>query len=120
MRGMIARIFARISSIILWPLTFLARRVTKANRRTIRWAIRKRYGAAYLAVIFWFPALTLAGLIWALVSVRVKPSDLGPTLAVVSVIFVFAQKLLAIVHYLVVVQGDRTIKALRHYRRHFR
>jgi hypothetical protein len=94
----------------------LAKSVAKANRVVIRWAIRRRSGVAYLAAIFWFPTLTAAGLTWALVSIHEKPSDLWP---VVTVGLVFAKKFLAIVWYLIQ-QYERIIKALRHYRRHFR
>jgi hypothetical protein len=110
----------RISSIVLWPLNVLAASVARANRRIIRWAIRRRSGAAYLFAIFWFPAIIVAGLVWAAISVHEKkPSDLWPTLAVAGVVFLVAKKVLAIFYYLIVVQGDRITKALRHYRRHF-
>ncbi|MBV9461208.1 MAG: hypothetical protein JO141_27365 [Bradyrhizobium sp.] len=70
----------------------------------------------YLLVIFWFPSLMVAGLIWALASVHEKPSDLWPAFAVLGLILLVTKKIVAIVYYPVVVQGDRIIKALRHYR----
>ena len=111
----VRKIVARISSIIRWPLIMLTASVVKANKRIIRWAIRRRAGWAYLLAIFWFPALTVAGLVWALFSVHQKPADLWP---VASVAIVFVNKFLAIVLY-ALQQSERTIKAARHYRRHF-
>jgi hypothetical protein len=47
------RIIARMSSIIFWPFNILTRRVAKANRRMMRWAVRHRIGAVYLIALFW-------------------------------------------------------------------
>jgi apolipoprotein N-acyltransferase len=106
------KIIARASSII----TMLANSVARANRRTIRWAIRKRAGVVYLAAIFWFPVLTIAGATWALVSVHEKPNDLWP---IVGVTFLIVKKVMALLYYSLD-QGERTIKAFRLYRRRFR
>lgn len=107
---------AKISSILSWPLTMLAASVARANRAIIRWAIRRRLGLMYLAAIFWFPTLTVAALTWALVSVHIKPGDAWPA---VSLALLVTNKFLAIVWYLTQ-QYERIIKAVRHYRRHFR
>jgi hypothetical protein len=110
------RIIARISSIIFWPLNMLAKSVTKANKRMIRWAIRRRVGFMYLFAIFWFPTLTVCGLIWALLSVHEKPDDAwGP---VAGIILVILKKVLALISY-VIDQLRRSLKAIRNYRRHF-
>jgi hypothetical protein len=110
------KIVAKISSIIRWPLTMLTASVVKANKRMIRWAIRKRAGWAYLLAIFWFPALTATGLIVAVFSVRQNPTEAWP---VAGVAIVFVNKFLAIVLY-ALQQSERTVKAARHYRRHFK
>ena len=113
----IKKIIARISSIIFWPLNMLAKSVTKANRKMIRWAVRKRIGAVYLLAIFWFPAPTVGVMTWALVSIREKPDDAwGPLAGVIALIF---KKVIALLSYLLD-QLDRIIKAIRNYRRHFR
>jgi hypothetical protein len=111
---------ARISSIILWPLNILAKRKARANRKIIRWAIRKRSRTVYLAAVLWFPILTVAGIVWALMSIHEKPSDTWPTLAAVSLFAIAAKKVLSIFYYLIVVEGDKLLKAFRLYRRRFR
>jgi hypothetical protein len=119
MRVMIAaakRAIAKISSIILWPLTMLAKSVAKANRRMIRWAVGRRVGAVYMVAIFWFPTLTVAGATLALFSVHQKPDEAWP---IVGAALLIVKKVMALAYYLLE-QGFRTIKALRHYRRHFR
>src|SRR5260370_17854180 len=110
------RIIARISTIILWPLTILVANIARANRKIIRRAIRWRSGSAYLVAIFWFPTMTVAGLAWALVSVQEKPDDLWP---VFGAIVLVVKKVMAIVAYLAE-QATRSFNPLRHYRRHFR
>ncbi len=78
-KGMIATIknaVAAISKIVLWPLTMLAKSVTKANRHMIRWAFRHDSRAAYLLAIFWAPALIVAGVIWLAVAMPPKPATL--------------------------------------------
>jgi hypothetical protein len=110
------KIIARASSIILWPLNMLAKSVARANRRMIRWAIRRRAGVVYLAAIFWFPTLTIAGATWALVSVHEKPDNLWP---VIGATLLVAKKAMALLAYLIK-QGEGLFRALRHYRRHFR
>jgi apolipoprotein N-acyltransferase len=110
------RIIAKISSIILWPLTMLAANIARANRKIIRRAIRWRSGPAYLVAIFWFPTMTVAGLAWAIASVHEKPDDLWPVLGAIVLV---VKKVMAIVAY-VVEQAERAVRALRHYRRHFR
>jgi hypothetical protein len=110
------KIFAWASHIALWPLNMLAKSVTNANKRTIRWAIRNQVGAVYLTAIFWFPTLTVAGATWALVRVHEKPDDVwGP---VVGLTLLITKKVMALLTYLLA-QAERSIKAIRHYRRHF-
>jgi len=109
------RIIARISSIILWPLTMLAANIARANRKIIRRAIRWRSGTAYLVAIFWFPTMTVAGLAWAITSAHEKPDDLWPVLGAIVLV---VKKVMAIVAYLAE-QAGRSVRALRHYHRHF-
>jgi apolipoprotein N-acyltransferase len=105
------RITARISNIALWPLAILIATVTKANRRTIRWAIRHRNGTVFLVAILWFPTLTIVGLVWAIASIHEKPNDLWPLL---GVILVGVKKALALIAY-GLEQATLIRKALRLY-----
>ena len=109
------KIIATISSVIFWPLNMLAANVVRANRKAIRWAIRRRNGSVYLAAIFWFPTLVMIAATWALFSIHEKPNEALP---IVTAIAVVAKKVLALIYY-VVQQLERIIKAVRHYRRHF-
>jgi len=108
-------IVASVSNIITWPLNILATNVTTANKRLIRWAVRKRVGAAYLLALFWFPALTVAGLLWVLVSIHQRPDALWP---IATAVIFFVNKFMFLLLY-VVKQYERSVRALRHYRRHF-
>jgi hypothetical protein len=110
------KITARAASFIFWPLTMLGKPITRTNRKLIRWAIRKQVGAVYVAALFWAPALSVAGLTWAVLSVHQKPVDAwGPA---VGLALLIAKKVMALFSYLLD-QHFRAIKALRHYRRHF-
>jgi hypothetical protein len=68
------KIIDRTSSVIFWLPNMLAKSVVKANRRMIRWAIRRRVGFVYLLAIFWFPTLVI-GATWALFHIHQKPDD---------------------------------------------
>jgi hypothetical protein len=109
------KIIARASSIIRWPMIAVSKKVARANRRAIRWAIRRRVGVVYLATILWLPVLLLASAAWALASFRPKPDNvlpfIGPILLVTSKVMAFL--------YLLVQQGEIVYRGLRHYRRHF-
>jgi hypothetical protein len=69
------RIFERISNIALWPLNRLVMSAKRANRKTIRWAVRKRNRPLFLFAILWLPTLTAGGFVWAVISMHVKPDD---------------------------------------------
>jgi hypothetical protein len=105
------KIIASVSSIINWPLRMLAAKATTANKRLIRWAVRKRVGAAYLLALFWFWVLTGASVIWALVSFR-------PHATVLEAVILLAAKFMALLLYAVKLY-EYTVRVLRHYRRHF-
>jgi 4-amino-4-deoxy-L-arabinose transferase-like glycosyltransferase len=112
------KIIVSVSNIIAWPLNKLATKAATANKRLIRWAVRKRVGVVYLLAIFWFPVVALAGIILALASVHVQPDVVWPVAITAAVIF-FLSKFMLLLTYLVN-QYQRSKKALRHYRRHFR
>ena len=99
------KIVASASSIINWPLNMLAAKVTIANKRLIRWAVRKRVGAVYLLTLFWFPALTVAGLIWVLVSIHQRPDALWP---IATAVIFFVNKFMFLLLY-VVKQYERSV-----------
>jgi len=112
----IKRTHAKLSRIALWPLAKLTANITRANRKIIRRAIRRRSGAAYLFAIFWFPTMTAAGIIWAVLSIHQKPDDLWPMLGVILLV---AKKVMALLVF-IAQQAAQNVKALYYYRRHFR
>lgn len=108
------RIFTRISNIVLWPLSILTAKLKKANRNTMRYAIRTRDKPLLLFAMLRFPALTFGALTWAIFSVRVKPDDAwGP---VMGLAFLLAKKIMALLLY-ALDEAYRIRKALRMYRR---
>jgi hypothetical protein len=90
--------------------------VARANRKIIRWAVRNRLGSAYLFAIFWVPMLTIAGITWAIFSIHEKSDDIWPF---IGIVLLAVKKVMALMTY-VLSQAERTFKAMRHYRRHFR
>jgi hypothetical protein len=113
----IKKAVAMASRIALWPLTILATKINRANRKMIRWAMRHRSRPVYLFAILWLHTTIVGLLVWGLIAVPPQPHPdmLVPAMAG---IFVVAKKLLALVVYLVE-EGIKIAGWLRHYRRQF-
>jgi hypothetical protein len=110
----IKRVFTRISNVALWPLSILTAKVKKANRDTMRYAIRTRDKPLLLFAMLRFPALTFGALGWAIFSAHVKPDDVwGP---VIGLALLVAKKILALLYY-ALEEAYKVRRALRMYRR---
>lgn len=113
----IKRAAAKAANIALFPVAILIAKTTKANKRMIRWAIRKRSRPVYLFALFWAPTTTLSLSAWAIFSVPIKTESSLFAPAVVVAIFM-AKKVMALVAY-ALDAWLRLLGPLRHYRRQF-
>ena len=90
-------------SVALWPLSMLVRKINRANRILIRWAMRHRSKHVYLFALFWSPTLIAGLLIWAIAAIPfaqegaaaivVTAAILKKTVALVTFLAALAQKL---------------------------
>jgi hypothetical protein len=109
----IKRIIARISKIALWPLTILTANVKRANRKTIRRAIRNRSRPLFLFALLWFPTLSVGALVWAIISIHEKPNYPWP---IFGIALIALKKVLMLIAY-GLDEALRITRALRIYRR---
>lgn len=109
----ITSIAARISQIALWPLAMLDAAVKRANRKTLRRAIRDRSRPLFLFALLRFPAVSAGALTWAIFSIHEKTDYPWPILGAALIV---TKKVLVLVLY-ALDEVLRVRKALRVYRR---
>jgi hypothetical protein len=108
-----SRLTARIFQIALWPLAKLDAVARRANRKTIRSALRDRSRPLFLFALLRFPAVSLGALVCAVVAVLTKDHS-SLTWGGLAVLFV--NKLLVLANRLLD-EVIRVRRALRVYRR---